>query len=635
MHSLNLEMLFAVFFAKQRAHGLESPSKIHSFTLGPSLSLHDLVTGSYPLYYEEFRCYRVVLREATGQCPAHSPLPSFSGRLASICESYSSFPHVASPSSYCAAFSASTFRSSKLDMLALVFTLAFAVLGASALAFQRRRNRLPLPPGPKPWPFIGNVLDMPVDRFWAKYCEWCKTYESDVVYLHLPMQPTLIVGTVDAAVELLDKRSQIYSSRVPSLIADLMGWDHDYAFMPYSATWRAHRRMFHQYFHPGVVDQYRPAQLQEVRRFMSLFLDSPQHTRDHVRYMISSIIALIVYGKQLTGIDDEFITTAQIAFEGGGLTTLPGAYWLNYMPFIRYIPSWIPGNASMKLVEKYRPYVVDLVDVPWVEVKTALANGTARSSVATALLEENRIKYSGSKDESEYDIIARNVVGLAYGAGSDTTSSSCQSFLLAMAMFPGVQTKAQGEIAKVVDADRLPEYEDLEKIPYMKALVMETMRWMPPTPFAIPHALTADDVYDGYHIPKGTMVVPNVWGMLHNPQDYPNPGAFNPDRFIGEDGNINPKVRDPTTVAFGFGRRICQGKHFSNNTLSIFIATILHVFDISAGTDTSGDLVPLHYEMHGSLVSAPRDVPCGLKLRSAAAEYLIRGGTNSLPADEA
>ena len=77
-----------------------------------------------------------------------------------------------------------------------------------------------------------------------------------------------------------------------------------------------------------------------------------------------------------------------------------------------------------------------------------------------------------------------------------------------MAMFPEVQKKAQAELDRVVGPNRLPEFEDIESMPYVRALVLETLRWMPVTPYSIPHAVTEEDTYNGYFIPKGTKLVP-------------------------------------------------------------------------------------------------------------------------------
>ena len=88
------------------------------------------------------------------------------------------------------------------------------------------------------------------------------------------------------------------------------------------------------------------------------------------------------------------------------------------------------------------------------------------------------------------------------------TSSAISSFLVAMALFPDVQLKAQDELARVIGPTRLPEVGDLEKLPYVRALIMEVLRWMPVTPFGVPHYTTEEDEYNGYRIPKGTTVIP-------------------------------------------------------------------------------------------------------------------------------
>ena len=77
-----------------------------------------------------------------------------------------------------------------------------------------------------------------------------------------------------------------------------------------------------------------------------------------------------------------------------------------------------------------------------------------------------------------------------------------------MVRYPDVQRKAQAEIDRVIGPSRLPEFEDLDNLPYVRAMALEALRWRPVSPFAIPHTSVAEDVYGSYHIPKGTMMVP-------------------------------------------------------------------------------------------------------------------------------
>lgn len=101
------------------------------------------------------------------------------------------------------------------------------------------------------------------------------------------------------------------------------------------------------------------------------------------------------------------------------------------------------------------------------------------------------------------------------------TVATCESFMIAMVLFPDVQRKAQAELDRVVGDSRLPDYDDMPNLPYIRAIVMEALRWMPILPFGIPHTCTADSTYKGYHIPKGAMCIPvRVLKLLFDRRTY-------------------------------------------------------------------------------------------------------------------
>ena len=114
--------------------------------------------------------------------------------------------------------------------------------------------------------------------------------------------------------------------------------------------------------------------------------------------------------------------------------------------------------------------------------------------------------------------------------------------------------KAQDELDRVVGKGELPKFSDKDNLPYIGALVKEVLRWNPPSPISIPTRSMQDDVYRGYLIPAGATVIQNVWAIFRDPNIYPDPETFNPDRFL-KDGKINPLVFDPEERAFGAGRR--------------------------------------------------------------------------------
>jgi cytochrome P450 len=225
------------------------------------------------------------------------------------------------------------------------------------------------------------------------------------------------------------------------------------------------------------------------------------------------------------------------------------------------------------------------------------------------------------------ETLAKHVAFVAYAAGSDTTVSSMQAIFLAMALYPEVQKKAQAEIDAVVGPDRLPGFQDRPSLPYINAIVKEVLRWHVILPLAIPHAATNDDEYNGYYIPKGTILIGNAWSILKDPVVFRNPDEFRPERYL-KDGKLDPDVRDPDCAAFGYGRRICPGRHLSDNSLYSVVSCLLAVYDIKPAVDDHGDTVKLKPEFTSGLLSHPVPFKCSIKPRTTAAEALIRDSVN-------
>ncbi|KAI4282013.1 MAG: hypothetical protein L6R38_003270 [Xanthoria sp. 2 TBL-2021] len=144
------------------------------------------------------------------------------------------------------------------------------------------------------------------------------------------------------------------------------------------------------------------------------------------------------------------------------------------------------------------------------------------------------------------------VIGNTYEAGADTTTMTLQVFTLAAVLYQDKVKILQEEIDRVVGRERLPTFEDTEKMPYLAAFVKEVHRWRPVLPGKVPHAVTTDDEYMGYHIPKNATIVASHWAISMDEETYPNPDDFEPERFL--------KNPDLPYSQFGFGRRKCIGE---------------------------------------------------------------------------
>jgi len=123
-------------------------------------------------------------------------------------------------------------------------------------------------------------------------------------------------------------------------------------------------------------------------------------------------------------------------------------------------------------------------------------------------------------------------------------------------------------------------------------------------------------------------MIANAWAMLHNEDDYPDPSAFKPERFI-KDGQLDPNIRDPATIAFGFGRRLCPGSHIAMSTIWIAAASILATFNISKCVGKDGRVIEPSREYSSSIISHPLPFECSIKPRSHVAEGLIRSVVDS------
>ena len=123
-----------------------------------------------------------------------------------------------------------------------------------------------------------------------------------------------------------------------------------------------------------------------------------------------------------------------------------------------------------------------------------------------------------------------------------------------MVLNPKVMKKAQEELDRVIGKGQLPDFSDKDSLPYIDALVKEVLRWNVPVPISAPNRAMQDDIYRGYIIPEGAIVIQNVWAICRDPNIYPDPEAFNPDRFL-KDGKIDPLVFNPEDRVFGTGRR--------------------------------------------------------------------------------
>ncbi|KAF8844010.1 cytochrome P450 [Paxillus ammoniavirescens] len=458
---------------------------------------------------------------------------------------------------------------------------------------------------------------------WLTYASWKETY-GDLIYLRVFGSPIMVINSAEIAEDLLERRSRNYSSRpVRTMVVELMGWDWLFSSMPYGSRWRDHRSLFHRHFRRYMTSNYHPVVLKETHTTLRNLLDSPEqyghHIRRHVNQTLTAaaIVMKISYGHNISDKGDVYVTIADQALQGLGQAGIFGSFLVDYLPFLKYIPEFIPGAEFKRQARAWRVATRSMIDKPFQMVKDRMAGGTAIPCFAQSELE---MWMQSSERDPAYETLIKNVAGISYAGG---TVSTLLSFVLAMVIHPDIQRKAQRQLDDALGTERLPSFADRKRLPFIDCLVWECLRWNPVLPMGVAHFVSEDDEYRGYFIPKGTSVLPNVWAMLHDEKCYPDPLRFDPERFVDQAANKKLGINKFPQAAFGFGRRLCPGRWLAMDSVWIAIASILSVYTIEKAVSDNGEEITPSVEYTSSLLSRPKPFRCQFVPRSERATQLI------------
>ncbi|KAF8999671.1 cytochrome P450 [Cyathus striatus] len=490
-----------------------------------------------------------------------------------------------------------TKKSHKKVMLFLLYGVEFgiAISAVKAYSYLRSRTLAPLPPGPKGLPLIGNIADLPKSKLWETFSQWGDIY-GGMVYIGAFGKSMIILNDPAIAVDLLDEKREIYSDRPNFVMAgELTGWNESLGLIPFdrNGPWSDIRRNFAQYMgsRGKVSESFSSILHAGVYKFSKRLLDNPADWTCHIRMYSASTALIAAYGYKVEREDDD------------------GAFLVDVIPILRYVPAWFPGAGWKRKVPVYKADRKKMIEAPFEWAKQKLKDGIETPGFVPTSLANNE----GLTPEQRRGI-KMTATGM-YGGATDTTLAGVQSFFHAMVLFPSVQVKAQAEIDVVIGSERLPTLEDRPNLPYVEALYREVLRFYPFVTLSIPHVVREDDIHNGYFIPKGTTIIPNVWRFMRDPNKYSSPEKFFPERSLSDANNHSPD-EDPRNYIFGFGRRICPGRHLGDASMWIATASVLAAFRVSPTMKGGKPVIPNP--------NHPESFDCSIKIRSATIDSLLR-----------
>ena len=272
----------------------------------------------------------------------------------------------------------------------------------------------------------------------------------------------------------------------------------------FGAQWRSLRKHSHALLNLNASIKYQPVQDFESKQVLRDLLDAPQNYYDINRRYSTSVIMLVAYGYRVPTFDDPLIKKIYTVLDHLTEMTAPGAFAVESFPSLAVLPEFLLGGWYSKGKRYFKHDSKVYMDL-WNRLKKEVDAGTARDSFCKQFYLADPAK------DGIDELLAAYTCGGLIEAGSETTSTTINNWILAMTLNPDTMKKAQEEVDRVVGSDRLPDFDDEKDLPYIKAMVKEVLRWRPVNKFGMFHATSEDDWYNGYFIPKGSVAVLNWW----------------------------------------------------------------------------------------------------------------------------
>ena len=188
-------------------------------------------------------------------------------------------------------------------------------------------------------------------------------------------------------------------------------------------------------------------------------------------------------------------------------------------------------------------------------------------------------------EQAGYEIVSdlRGITIDIFAAGLETTLTALMNSFALLLKFPECKTKLCFEIDRVIGKARPPSLDDRQHMSYTKAFIIEVHRYTSELPTAIPHVCTRDVIFEGYHIKKGAILLPNLWFIHHDEKLWHDPWNFRPERFLDSNWELLPADHDlrKAWILFSLGRRSCPGETLALTRTFLYLTRILQEFDIT------------------------------------------------------
>lgn len=477
----------------------------------------------------------------------------------------------------------------------VVATLILSIVGLF-WHWSTKKPSKDFPPGPRPLPLVGNLLDFAFKPPHMVFLELRNKY-GDIFSVKIGQRWTVILNSLHATREALVKQPVNFAGRPDLYSFKLLSGDgKSIALSDYSIDWANNRKMIHASLRNLVTGDHTKFEAlileftPQVASALDLTKGKPFNPKQLICHLVYSILGKICFGESFA-FDDPMLLEKMAAGQEF-LESVGNGLPIDFFPSL----AWIPFKRAEKLRKLCELNFLDIHRAIDCHRKTFVP-GKPRDFIDQMLDAQLAAKQNGEDTNISDEVIATGIADI-HGGGTDTTIVTLYWSLALMVQFPHVQDKIAQLADEVIGRERLPTLADREKLPYIVAAVHEVLRYSTKLPMSVPHSTTQDCKLDGYFIPKGTMVMTNLWAIHRDEEHWEQPYSFRPEHFLDETGTV--RKHPEGFVPFSTGRRVCIGESMVKAELFLLFTWLFQHFKFSKVSGTEDQ----SYIEHGQILVA-------------------------------
>ncbi|KAJ8752070.1 hypothetical protein K2173_001097 [Erythroxylum novogranatense] len=434
-----------------------------------------------------------------------------------------------------------------------------------------------LPPSPPKWPILGNLHQLGL---------YPHRYLHSLAQSYGPLiTPALIASSADVAREIMKNNDLVFSDRVKLSITDKLLYEgKDLSTAPYGEYWRQMRSIcVLQLLSNKRVQAFRSVREEEVAILVRKIKESsvsacPVNLSEVFASLTNDVVCRVALGRKYS--DGEQGRKFKELL--GEFSILLGSYSIgDFIPWLSWVNSLTGFDARVEKVAKEFDEFLDGV------VEEHVNDRKQRNNIPDQVDRDGHEKdlvdvllQLQMDDMASFPLTNHSIKAIIldmFAAGTDTTYTVLEWAMSALIKHPRVMKELQNEIRQTtLNKSKITEA-DLQKMPYLKAVMKETLRLYPPIPLLVPRKSTQDVKIKGYDIAAGTVVFTNAWAIGRDPEVWDQPEEFRPERFLNT--SVDFKGHDFQLIPFGAGRRGCPGISFAIATNELLLANLVNLFD--------------------------------------------------------